>query len=153
MCIRDSDVPDEELIKRLLKRGKTSGRADDLDKNTIKNRLEVYKESTLPVFNHYMKKDCSVKIWGVGDMKLIAQRLALEIDSIKGVKRKKTTTKTTSKKVSTKKKASPKKTTTKKTNTKKKTTTSKSSVKQTVKKKSAPKKKSSKSKSSKSSKK
>jgi len=96
------DVPDEELVKRLIKRGKTSGRKDDTDKKIIQNRLSVYKETTLPVFNYYMKKDCSVKIWGLGEIKLIFERLSLELDSLKGVRRKritkKSSVKTTAKK-------------------------------------------------------
>ena len=140
------DVPDEELVKRLVQRGKTSGRKDDTDKKIIANRLSVYKETTLPVFNYYIKKDCSVKIWGVGDIKLIFERLSLEIDNLKGASRKKTATKKT-----TKKKASPKKAVAKKKTTSKKTTT-----KTSTKKKSTPKKttaKASKSKTKKSTKK
>ena len=140
------DVPDEELVKRLVQRGKTSGRKDDTDKKIIANRLSVYKETTLPVFNYYIKKDCSVKIWGVGDIKLIFERLSLEIDNLKGASRKKTATKKT-----TKKKASPKKAVAKKKTTSKKTTT-----KTSTKKKSTPKKttaKTSKSKTKKSTKK
>ena len=143
------DVPDDELVKRLVQRGKTSGRKDDTDKKIIANRLSVYKETTLPVFNYYVKKECSVKIWGVGDIKLIFERLSLEIDSLKGVRRKKKTSKKTATKKTAKKKASPKKATAKKKTASKKTTTSN-------KKKSMPKKttaKSSKTKSKKSTKK
>ena len=145
------DVPDDELKRRLLERGKTSGRKDDKDPKIIANRIATYKEETLPVFNYYVKKDCSVKIWGVGDIKMIFERLSLEIDSIKRVRRKKTSsTKSTTKKT-TKKKASPKKATAKTSTTKKK-----SSTKTSTKKKSTPKKttaKSSKSKAKKSTKK
>ncbi len=129
------DVPDDELIKRLVQRGKTSGRKDDTDKKIIANRLSVYKETTLPVFKHYIKKDCSVKIWGVGDIKMIFERLSLEIDSLKGVRRKKTTSKKATTKKTTKKKASPKKSTTKKSTSKKKTTTKKSTTKKSTPKK------------------
>ena len=130
------DVPDEELIKRLLNRGKTSGRADDKDKSIIKNRLQVYQDTTRPVFDYYMKKDCSVKIWGVGDMKIILDRLSLEIESVPGAKRLKP---------STKKKTAPKKKATKKTATKpkvsaKKATAKTANKKVSSKKKAAPKK-------------
>ena len=134
------DVPDQELIKRLLNRGKTSGRADDKNKNIIKNRLHVYKETTIPVFDFYMKKNCSVKIWGVGDIELIFNRLSLEIDSISGTKRKKSTTTTRRKKSSTKKTVSPKKKVTKKSKSKTKSVTKKSTAKTVKKKKAAPKK-------------
>lgn len=76
------DVPDQELVGRLLERGKTSGRADDLDENVIQNRLDVYKENTFPVFNYYFKTGQSVKVWGVGSMDMVFDRLSLEIDAI-----------------------------------------------------------------------
>jgi len=133
------DVPDQELTKRLLHRGKTSGRADDKDKKIIANRLAVYKETTFPVFDFYMKKNASVKIWGVGEISMIFDRLSLEIDSISGTKRKKSTTTTKTKKKSTKKKVTPKKKVTKKSTTKQKAVKVKAS-KTTVKRKAAPKK-------------
>lgn len=76
------DVPDEELIGRLLNRGKTSGRSDDLDPQIIQNRLGVYKETTYPVFDYYQKAGSAVKVWGVGSLEMIFSRLSLEIDSI-----------------------------------------------------------------------
>jgi len=76
------DVPDPELIKRLLKRGETSGRADDQDPEIIQNRLDVYKTETYPVFDYYMKTGQSVKIWGVGTMDMVFNRLCLELDSL-----------------------------------------------------------------------
>lgn len=78
------DVPDEELVKRLLNRGKTSGRSDDLDEGIIRNRIEVYNQNTTPVFDYYFGKGKSVKVWGVGSLEEIFNRLCLEIDSIKG---------------------------------------------------------------------
>jgi len=110
------DVPDQELMKRLLERGKTSGRSDDLDKNIIQRRIEVYKETTFPVFNYYMKEDCSVKVWGVGSIDMIFDRICLELDSLKVVRGKKKVSKkiTTKSKITAKKKASSKKTTAKK---------------------------------------
>src|ERR1017187_6894323 len=46
------DVNEDELVKRLLKRGATSGRSDD-NEETIHKRLEVYKRETSPVAHHY----------------------------------------------------------------------------------------------------
>ncbi len=76
------DVPDSVLIERLLERGKTSGRADDLDQSIIQNRLEVYKKETFPVFDFYFNSGHSVKVWGVGTIDMIFDRLSLEIESI-----------------------------------------------------------------------
>ncbi|KAH9946413.1 UMP-CMP kinase [Epithele typhae] len=45
---------EEEMLKRLLERGKTSGREDD-NEESIKKRFRVYKEQTMPVIEHYSK--------------------------------------------------------------------------------------------------
>jgi|GEM_PF-473519 len=123
------DVPDQELMKRLLERGKTSGRSDDLDKNIIQRRIEVYKETTFPVFNHYLKKECSVKVWGVGSLDQIFDRLCLELDFLNTTGGKKKAASSTAKKLSTKKrtavKSSASKNGVKKTVAKKKTATKK----------------------------
>ena len=49
----DMFVEEEEIIQRLLNRGKTSGRADD-NYETIKQRLQVYKDVTKPVATYYL---------------------------------------------------------------------------------------------------
>ena len=76
------DVPDEELKTRLLKRGETSGRSDDTDPEIIQNRLDVYKSTTFPVFDYYFKSGKSCKVWGVGSLEMIFERLCLEIDRV-----------------------------------------------------------------------
>ena len=47
------EVPDEELVKRLLLRGKESGRADDSNEGVIRDRIDVYKAQTAVVADHY----------------------------------------------------------------------------------------------------
>lgn len=74
------DVPDAEIVARIKKRGETSGRADDLDESIIRNRIDVYKKETTPVFDYYAEKDKSVKINGVGGIEDIFARLSEEID-------------------------------------------------------------------------
>lgn len=74
------DVPDEELVTRLLKRGKTSGRTDDNDESIIRNRIAVYKTETAQVFDHYNKKGKSKLIPGVGTIDEIFGRLTAAID-------------------------------------------------------------------------
>ena len=59
------EVDDEELIKRIVERGKTSGRADD-NAETAKKRLETYYAQTLPLKDFYEKQGKYVKIKGVG---------------------------------------------------------------------------------------
>ena len=60
------DVDDEEIVTRLLMRGKTSGRADDTDENIIRNRIAVYKKETTPVYDYYAETGHSMKIKGIG---------------------------------------------------------------------------------------
>lgn len=51
----DLFVEEDEVIKRLLERGRTSGRADD-NFETIKQRLKIYHDVTKPVCQYYLKK-------------------------------------------------------------------------------------------------
>ena len=76
------DVPDDELVERLLLRGKTSGRADDTNEDIIRNRIDVYKKETTPVFDFYAQKGKGSKIHGVGSIEEIFDRLTSEIDSL-----------------------------------------------------------------------
>ncbi|NUQ23752.1 MAG: adenylate kinase [Saprospiraceae bacterium] len=76
------DVPDEEIIQRILGRGATSGRADDLNTEIIQNRIDVYKEQTSPVFDYYAHHGKSVKVDGVGSIDAIFDRLCGVVDAI-----------------------------------------------------------------------
>lgn len=75
-------VDDEELVKRLLERGKTSGRADDANEEVIRNRIAIYQEETAPVYNFYDQKGLSVKVQGVGEIPEIHNRLSELIRAI-----------------------------------------------------------------------
>ena len=57
----DFDVPDEVMVQRLIKRGETSGRQDD-NEETIRARLQTYREATVPVAEYYEKQNKLVKI-------------------------------------------------------------------------------------------
>jgi adenylate kinase len=74
------DVNDEELINRLVQRGKTSGRSDDADENIQRKRQEVYKNETLPVAAHYSKSKKVVNVNGIGGVEDIFSRLSTQID-------------------------------------------------------------------------
>ena len=76
------DVEEEELVHRLLERGKTSGRADDANEEVIRNRSQVYHQETSPVFDYYDKKELSVKIPGVGEIDEIHERLSQMISQL-----------------------------------------------------------------------
>lgn len=75
------DVPNEELIKRLLERGKDSGRTDDLDESIIANRIKVYNEQTAVVADFYAAQNKFEKINGVGSIEDIFNRLCSAIDN------------------------------------------------------------------------
>lgn len=74
-------VDDEELVTRLLERGKTSGRKDDGDVSIIRNRIDVYKNETSPVYNYYDKLGKSSTVEGVGSIDEILARLTSVIDT------------------------------------------------------------------------
>ena len=74
------EVDEEELIKRLVHRGKTSGRTDDADENIQRKRQEVYKNETLPVAAYYSKLKKVVTIDGMGSIDEIFSRLSSQID-------------------------------------------------------------------------
>ncbi len=76
------DVDDEEIVKRILNRGKTSGRSDDNDESIIRNRIAVYKSETTPVFDFYAKSNKSKMINGIGSIEEIFDRLCAEIDGL-----------------------------------------------------------------------
>ncbi len=66
ICI---DVPKDELVKRLLKRGEISNRADDQNKEIILNRIKVYKDQTEVLKDYYQKQN---KFFNVDGMSTIA---------------------------------------------------------------------------------
>lgn len=74
------EVPEEELMKRLLNRGITSGRTDDQDVEKIKNRIKVYNSETTPVANYYDKQNKLNSIYGVGSIDEIFRNLSDVID-------------------------------------------------------------------------
>ncbi len=75
------EVPDEELISRLLTRGKTSGRADDQNEDKARHRLKVYADETLPVAEYYKQQGKFNNIDGVGQIEAIFGTIASVIDS------------------------------------------------------------------------
>lgn len=79
----DLDVPEKELITRLLKRGQESGRADD-NMETIKKRLDVYKSQTFPLIEYYKKEGKYNHIKGVGALDDIFRDIAAVIETSSG---------------------------------------------------------------------
>ena len=74
------NVDEEELIKRLVHRGKTSGRSDDADETVQRKRQEIYKRETFPVATHYQKIKKVVHIDGMGAIDEVFDRLRTAID-------------------------------------------------------------------------
>lgn len=69
------EVDKQELIDRLLSRGKISGRPDDQDQSIIENRINVYNEKTLPLIQYYKPQGKHFGIKGMGSIEEIAERL------------------------------------------------------------------------------
>ena len=76
------EVPDEELVKRLLLRGKESGRADDSNEGVIRDRIDVYKAQTAVVADHYKPQGKPRAVNGLGTIDEIFGRLCQEIESL-----------------------------------------------------------------------
>ena len=77
------EVSDEELKKRLLLRGKDSGRADDANPEVIQNRINIYNRDTAPLKNFYKEQGKYLGVEGLGTIEDIVDRLCNEIDLLK----------------------------------------------------------------------
>ncbi len=75
------DVPKEELMKRLIKRGQESGRSDD-NEETIKKRLTVYHNQTSPLIDWYEKEGIHHHINGLGELDRIFGDICAVIDAL-----------------------------------------------------------------------
>ncbi len=76
------EVPEDELIQRLLNRGLTSGRSDDANEDIVKARIVEYHNKTAPVADHYAKYGKFKKIKGSGTVDEIFGLLGKEIDKL-----------------------------------------------------------------------
>lgn len=74
------EVSNDELVKRILKRGETSGRSDDTNTEIIQSRIKEYNEKTTAVADYYKKFNKVVHIKGEGSVEDIFQSLSAEID-------------------------------------------------------------------------
>lgn len=76
------EVNEDELRKRLLLRGKDSGRADDQDPAVIQTRIDVYNAETTPVKDYYTQKGKYTGVNGIGTIDGIFQQLCKKIDTL-----------------------------------------------------------------------
>lgn len=74
------NVDEEELVRRLLKRGETSQRSDDTDEAIIRNRFDVYKQETEPVADYYRQQQKLQEIKGVGGIEDIFNQISSAIE-------------------------------------------------------------------------
>lgn len=80
-CVLVIDVPDEEIVERVLARGKVSGRADDADEAKIRNRLRVYEHQSVPCIAYFEENGIPVhRIDGVGPIDEITKRVHRALD-------------------------------------------------------------------------
>lgn len=75
------EVSEEELVKRLMKRGETSGRSDDTNESVIRARIAEYHKKTAVVADYYRKFDKVTMIEGEGSIDEIFSSLCEVIDS------------------------------------------------------------------------
>jgi adenylate kinase len=76
------DVDEQELINRIILRGKTSGRTDDQDIEKVNNRIKVYNEETLPVATYYKSQGKLNTILGKGSIEEIFTNISKVIEKL-----------------------------------------------------------------------
>lgn len=76
------EVPEDELIKRLLNRGLTSGRSDDASEDVVKARIVEYHNKTAPVADHYAKFGKFKKVKGDGSEEEVFELLSREVNDL-----------------------------------------------------------------------
>jgi adenylate kinase len=76
------EVAEQELVTRLLERGKSSGRADDQNPEIIKNRIQVYENETAILKDYYAAQNKFVGVKGIGSIESITNSLCKEIDAL-----------------------------------------------------------------------
>lgn len=79
------EVPEDELVKRMIARGKETGRADD-NIDTIKNRLDVYHNQTMPLKKYYTDEDKYLAIDGLGVVDDIFNDIAARLEAKTGIR-------------------------------------------------------------------
>jgi len=77
------EVVEDELVRRLLERGKISGRSDDQSEDKIRNRFNEYQQKTEPLLQYYEKQGKLVRVNGMGSIDEIFNNLSQAIDKAK----------------------------------------------------------------------
>ena len=75
-------VDDNELLARLLNRGKTSGRPDDQNEELISKRIQEYNSKTKPVADYYLAQNKFIAIDGIGEIDFIFEEINKAISKV-----------------------------------------------------------------------
>ena len=81
-CVLSLVVEEEELTQRILNRGLTSGRTDDMEVDTIRKRVQEYRLKTEPVAEYYKDRELLVEIEGVGSIDTIFNALIAAVNAV-----------------------------------------------------------------------
>ena len=76
------EVETDELVKRLQLRGESSGRADDMSMDVIRNRIEVYNQKTKPIIDYYIAQNKYCSVNGTGEIADIFGRLCDNVEKL-----------------------------------------------------------------------
>ena len=68
------DVPEHELVRRLIERGREAGRSDDSE-DVIRRRLHVYEENTAPLIEFYEDRGILLQVDGLGSVEQVTERI------------------------------------------------------------------------------
>jgi adenylate kinase len=74
------EVPEEELVKRILLRGKDSGRADDQSEDIIRNRIDIYNAQTAVVADFYRAPGKFENVPSLGTIEEVAERIGAVVE-------------------------------------------------------------------------
>ncbi len=75
------DVPEDELVRRLVDRGRDSGRSDDTE-DVIRNRLHVYDENTAPLIDFYEERGILLRVDGLGSVDEVTDRIEADLGPV-----------------------------------------------------------------------
>lgn len=81
-CVLSLVVDEEEVTKRILERGKASGRTDDQDAETVKKRVQEYRTKTEPVSNYYARFGLVKEVNGIGSIDAIFHTLKNIVETV-----------------------------------------------------------------------
>jgi adenylate kinase len=76
------EVSEQELLTRLLERGKTSGRPDDQNEELVRQRIQEYEKKTAPVAGYYTQQGKFVSVYGIGEIDEIFRQLCNAIEAL-----------------------------------------------------------------------